>query len=107
MSKRNSILLIILILVLFLLMIFNVQCTLIKDISHEILKSLKNLGEPAEYSNISRTGKITSNEIWSGEIYVTGDITVENRVALTILPGTKIIFAAHSDDQKCGVDIQP
>lgn len=108
MNRRNYILTIISVLLLFILStVFNVQCTLVKELSHEIVKVIKNLGEPTEYSNTTRSGVIASNEVWSGEIYITGDIHIETNVTLTILPGTKVIFSAHSDDQHDGTDCVP
>ncbi len=38
------------------------------------------------------SGHITSDTIWSGTIYVTGDVTVDNGVKLTVLPGTIVKF---------------
>lgn len=61
--------------------------------------------EIPEYSFVSKTGIITSDEIWSGEIYITGDIFVAEGATLTILPGTKVIFSAHSDDQQGGSEV--
>ncbi len=50
------------------------------------------------------SGTISQNQVWSGNISVTGDITVKKGVTLTILPGTIITVTAFSDDQHGGVD---
>ena len=59
---------------------------------------------PLIVMNTNRTGEINQNETWSGKIFVTGDITVEEGVTLTILPGTIITAVAFSDDQYGGED---
>ncbi len=53
--------------------------------------------EPAEISYAERYGYITSDEIWSGEIRVTGDIVVQKGVILAIKPGTNVLVSANSD----------
>lgn len=55
--------------------------------------------EPTELSNTERHGYITSDEIWSGEIKVTGDIIVTKDVTLAIKPGTTVLVSAHSDKE--------
>ena len=40
-------------------------------------------------------GIITSNTIWSGEVHITGDVTVNQDVTLTIEPGTKVYIDDH------------
>jgi len=50
-----------------------------------------------EIHNQNVFGEITKNQIWSGEIYVTGDINVNSNVTLTILPGTTILISANKD----------
>lgn len=57
----------------------------------------KLFDEPNKLSNTERYGHITSDEIWSGEIRVTGDIIVPKGVTLTIKPGTTVLVAANSD----------
>jgi hypothetical protein len=52
-----------------------------------------------EISNTTRAGKIERDEIWSGQINITGDILVEKEVTLTILPGTQVIVSANKDAQ--------
>ncbi len=54
--------------------------------------------EIIEIHNQNISGEIREDQIWSGEIYVTGDITVIDGVNLTILPGT-VIEVALTDDQ--------
>ncbi len=48
------------------------------------------------------TGYITTDQTWSGEIYITGDVWVNPGVTVTIKPGTLIRIAANSDDQHAG-----
>jgi parallel beta-helix repeat protein len=51
--------------------------------------------------NATMTGTITRDEIWRGEIHLTGDITMTNGAVLTIEPGTVVLVAPNSDDQHC------
>jgi len=57
-----------------------------------------------EIRNQNISGEINHDQIWSGEIRVTGDIEVKEGAALTILPGTVVKVVAFSDDQRGGVD---
>lgn len=59
---------------------------------------------PREISNTTRSGIIFRDEIWSGEIHITGDILAAPWVTLTILPGTVVKMAAQSDDRHWGFD---
>jgi hypothetical protein len=52
---------------------------------------------PKELAGGERYGYITSDEIWSGEIRVVGDIIVSKGATLTIKPGTTVLVAANSD----------
>src|SRR3989344_5709770 len=52
-----------------------------------------------EVSNAERYGYVTSDEIWSGEIRVIGDIIVPNGVTITIKPGTTVLVDANSDKE--------
>lgn len=59
---------------------------------------------PVEVHDQNVSGEINQDQIWDGNILVTGDITVNEDVTLTILPGTIITVTAFSDDQQGGVD---
>ena len=50
------------------------------------------------------SGILNSDEIWSGTVTVTGDVTVASGVTLTIEPGTVVKFDAQADDQSGGRD---
>ena len=50
---------------------------------------------------VDKTGEI-HDETWSGVIRITGDTYLREGASLTILPGTIIFLAAHSDDQHSG-----
>jgi len=51
--------------------------------------------------NATTSGTITMDEIWRGEIHLTGDIEMAHGVMLTIEPGTVVYIASNSDDQHC------
>lgn len=56
-------------------------------------------GPEVSQISVNRTtyGKITENEIWRGEIRITGDIEVVSGATLIIEPGTIVKIAANSD----------
>jgi len=45
-----------------------------------------------------KAGSITSNETWSGDIFITGNITVDNASTLTIQAGSVIRFVKHDQN---------
>jgi hypothetical protein len=51
---------------------------------------------------LTTSGLIDSDETWSGEVHVSGDITLTEGVTLTIEPGTMVYLASNSDDQQNG-----
>jgi len=59
----------------------------------------------ASLDKITVSGHITKDETWSGTVRITGDIVIDPTVTLTILPGTRVLFAAGSDDQHTGVEV--
>jgi hypothetical protein len=75
---------------------------LISGCIQEELKEKPKVPVKIHDQNIS--GEINQDQIWSGEIKVTGDTEVKKGVTLTILPGTVVKVAAFSDDQRGGVD---
>ena len=110
MRKDKIYVFLILITIIFFLSI-SVSCAKTKEqieteVDEELEEEIKvEIEEVPQYSFVSKSGEITSDEIWSGEIYITGDIFVTEGVTLTILPGTKVIFSAHSDDQHIGNEV--
>jgi hypothetical protein len=56
-----------------------------------------------EHFDVTTSGTITKDEIWKGEIHLTGDVFIKNNAILTIMPGTIIYIASNSDDQNSGV----
>lgn len=59
-------------------------------------------GEPKEIHNTAVSGRYNGDQIWSGEILVTGDVGIGG--TLTILPGTIIKFKV-SDDTNHGEEV--
>lgn len=49
-------------------------------------------------------GVLKTNETWSGNVNLLGDVTVPNGITLTILPGTIIQCDANSDSALSGID---
>lgn len=62
-----------------------------------ILPKLSN--KLSEILNTDKYGYITSDEIWSGEIRVIGDIIVPQGITLTIKPGTTVLVSANKDKE--------
>jgi hypothetical protein len=50
--------------------------------------------EEEQSTKITTSGHITSDEIWSGTVHITGEIFIDEGVTVTILPGTTILIAA-------------
>ncbi len=49
-------------------------------------------------------GTLYQNEVWSGSITISGDVTIPEGRTLTILPGTNITINALRDDSMSGTD---
>ena len=47
-------------------------------------------------------GVLRGNTTWSGIVYVGGDVTIPDRVRLTLTPGTEVRFLANTDDTDSG-----
>jgi len=48
------------------------------------------------------SGPVTQDTTWSGDVYVNGDLTINQGVKLTILPGTKVSVVPRYDDLSSG-----
>jgi len=57
------------------------------------------------FGNSTVSGVLATDEVWSGEVTVTGDVVVPYGYTLTIRPGTRIIFKANADDRYSGKDL--
>ena len=51
---------------------------------------------------VQKTGSISRNESWEGVIKITGDLSIQQGITLTIKPGTIVFVSARSDDQRGG-----
>jgi len=58
---------------------------------------------PVKIRNQNISGEIKQDQIWSENIYVTGDVWAVPEATITILPGTNIYIAAEKDDQNQGM----
>ena len=53
---------------------------------------------------VTTSGSLIVDEIWSGTINLTGDVTVPQVVTLTIEAGTEVVFPPEADDTAGGSD---
>jgi parallel beta-helix repeat protein len=58
-------------------------------------------------TKITTSGRMMSDEIWRGELMITGDVEIPPGVTLTIEPGTVIRFTAQQDDQHSPEEYSP
>jgi hypothetical protein len=56
--------------------------------------------------NLTTSGIIYEDEVWRGEIHLTGDITFHEGATLTIEPGTTVYLAPFNDDRHTGVAVE-
>jgi parallel beta-helix repeat protein len=61
----------------------------------------------SQVSNQTTSGRMMEDEIWQGEILITGDVEVPAGVTLTIEPGTVIRFTPERDDQHSPDEYSP
>ena len=61
-----------------------------------LLLSLAILIQPVLATTTS--GTLTQDEMWTGEILITGDVVIPEGITLTVLPGTFITFSGGSSD---------
>jgi len=54
--------------------------------------------------SMTSSGTLTTDEVWSGTVNITGDVIVPSGITLTIQPGTTVRFAALSHDRHGGSD---
>lgn len=47
---------------------------------------------------ITTSGTLTQDEMWTGEILITGDVVIPEGITLTVLPGTFITFSGDGSD---------
>lgn len=53
-------------------------------------------------AQITTSGSVTNTQTWSGEVTLTGDVTIQTNGFVTIQPGTVIRASATVDDQASG-----
>jgi hypothetical protein len=59
---------------------------------------------PSAPGAVTASGVLPGDTTWSGEVLVTGDVTVPAGATLTVEPGAVVRFAALSDDTAGGED---
>ncbi len=69
---------------------------------HKSLSLLKETEASANADGSAYSGELTLDTTWSGEVHVSGDITLSNGVILTIEPGTTVYLASNKDDMRKG-----
>jgi len=69
-------------------------------------KETQAVSVPQE-TNQTTSGRMAENEIWTGEILITGDVEIPAGVTLTIESGTVIRFTPERDDQHSPDEYSP
>lgn len=62
-----------------------------------------SLANPTVAPERVKYGTLTQHEVWDGDIYLVGDVTIPKDITVTIKPGTQIHFANY-DIFKAGDD---
>ena len=47
---------------------------------------------------ITTSGTLMNNEVWTGKVFITGDVVIPEGITLTVLPGTFITFSGDGSD---------
>jgi hypothetical protein len=58
-------------------------------------------------ATLTTSGRMPEDEIWRGDLLITGDVEIPPGVTLIIEPGTTIRFTAQSDDQHGEAEYDP
>jgi len=58
--------------------------------------------KPKEGS-ITTSGVLFQDEVWSGEVHITGDVVIPEGRTLTVRAGTTITFTPNSSDNDVGI----
>ena len=66
------------------------------------LFSLQTLSAKVEGS-ITTSGVLFQDEVWSGEVHITGDVVIPEGITLTVRAGTTITFMPNSSDNDVGI----
>ena len=66
------------------------------------LFSLQTLSAKVEGS-ITTSGVLFQEEVWSGEVHVTGDVVIPEGITLIVRAGTTITFIPNSSDNDVGI----
>lgn len=68
--------------------------------------AINEIGEGLNSDEVSAvmpgSGHVTTDRVWKGNISLTGDVTINSGVTLTIFRGATVTFPANSDDQSGG-----
>jgi len=68
------------------------------------LFSLQTLSAKVEGS-ITTSGTLSYDEVWSGQVYITGDVVIPEGITLTVRAGTTITFIPNSSDNDVKIPV--
>ncbi len=68
------------------------------------LFSLQTLSAKVEGS-ITTSGVLFQDEVWSGQVHVTGDVVIPEGITLTVRAGTTITFMPNSSDNDVKIPV--
>jgi hypothetical protein len=69
-------------------------------VAGSVLVTVTDASNPVSWA----TGEINTATVWTGTVYVTGDVSIRANGNLTITPGTRVLMAPRSDDQFGGAN---
>jgi hypothetical protein len=73
---------------------FFTSCSILRLESEDL-----GVGNQVSVQGITTSGWVGQDEIWQGEILITGDVVIPSGVTVTIQPGTSIRSTTQRDDQ--------
>ncbi len=73
-----------------------------ENASRKQLALVKETEPIANADGSAYSGELTLDTTWSGEVHVSGDITLSSGVILTVEPGTTVYLAPNQDDMHRG-----
>lgn len=59
---------------------------------------------PLAGASFTLSGTVVGAQVWSGTVYLTGDVEIPDGASVSVQPGTRIVASPRRDDQAAGLD---